>query len=327
MKTFDYAAAWREVARPAYLALSADVLRLYAATAEATEGRHQAADLAMDWPEGLREQFALIDSEALAWAAHVIHNAGHWHPSKPGRPIDLPGRNSGAHWKFSHLADQELRGRLGMAERGRGMDAAGLSYEVHQGALRLCYSSKNSWTWAEVAPATEAGRAAAEPIRRKLAQQLAGIHTRHVNARDQVAHQGIEAIRQGGHAFPQAWAVLLDVAGRFMVEEGDQAPDPDVPPPDLAAIQAAKVERLRKDCAAKVRELERERDGRTWWTCKGFHNLDNLIYYAHTDVFTWGWRQPVGPVLLGQLLDVVSEFPYPYAIKTHDGRTLEGGQG
>lgn len=65
-----------------------------------------------------------------------------------------------------------------------------------------------------------------------------------------------------------------------------------------------------------------ERNGMLWLWERGF-DLDNVIYYQHTDRFGIGWRSPVSASVCSKLLDVISEFPHRYTIKTEDGRTLE----
>lgn len=63
-----------------------------------------------------------------------------------------------------------------------------------------------------------------------------------------------------------------------------------------------------------------ERDGLLWLWDKGL-SLDNVIYYSHTGTFSFGWRSPVSESVKSRILDVISEFPFPYEIKS-EGRTL-----
>lgn len=65
-----------------------------------------------------------------------------------------------------------------------------------------------------------------------------------------------------------------------------------------------------------------ERDGMLWLWDKGL-SLDNVIYYSHTGKFSFGWRSPVSAEVESKLLDVISEFPFPYEIKTASGKKLE----
>lgn len=64
-----------------------------------------------------------------------------------------------------------------------------------------------------------------------------------------------------------------------------------------------------------------ERDGMMWLWDHGI-SLDNVIYYSHTQVFSFGWRSPVSPEVKSRLLDLLSEFPFQYEIKPATGSTL-----
>lgn len=66
-----------------------------------------------------------------------------------------------------------------------------------------------------------------------------------------------------------------------------------------------------------------KRDGFLWLMDHGL-DVNNCIYYDHTGVFTFGWRQAVGPEIRSAILNVISEFQWPYCIKCDDGKELEG---
>lgn len=61
-----------------------------------------------------------------------------------------------------------------------------------------------------------------------------------------------------------------------------------------------------------------ERDGFLWLWDHGM-NLDNVIYYSHTGVFCFGWREPVSASVESAILDFISEFPFAYEIKSVNG--------
>jgi hypothetical protein len=94
-----------------------------------------------------------------------------------------------------------------------------------------------------------------------------------------------------------------------------------------SARGAARIAKKRADVIAKcdkeTRHAKIECDGFLWMMDRGI-NTDNLIFYSHTERFCFGWRQPVDEDLLSAVLDVVSEFPFAYDIKTADGHTLSG---
>lgn len=74
----------------------------------------------------------------------------------------------------------------------------------------------------------------------------------------------------------------------------------------------------------KYRLAATERDGMLWLHDHGIRTA-NIIFYSHTGRFCFGWRDKADPEFVSALLEVVSEFPFPYDIKCHDGRTLSGG--
>ena len=88
-----------------------------------------------------------------------------------------------------------------------------------------------------------------------------------------------------------------------------------------------RIAKARADVIAKAAKESRhaamERDGFLWFMDRGIRT-DNLIFYSHTERFCFGWRKPVGDELRAAVLDVVSEFPFPYELKCADGRTLSG---
>ena len=342
MKTFDYARAWAELARPDYDTRPANIRALFLRTAIAAADCQQGPDLAMIWPDpekdpragGFREMFDTTPAEALAFAARVIYFLGHWKPSAVDVPagLELPAAEAqacqaGAHWKFSDYADQSLRTRLGLPNDAR--YGRGVHLEVHEGAIRVCYSSPDVWTWVDVAPATARGKAYADGC----AAQVQYAYQRHTAPRrhDEAASEVLAAIKTSIAGWPAEWLAWRDVSNRYMVEEGQQGT-----PENRTAklrLRAATLPAQVDAKIAKYTDAQRiELHGRCWWLNHGIDD-ENLIYYDHTGVFCFGWRQPVGPETLAELLALVSEFPYPYTIKAGphaehpNGYTYEGGRG
>ena len=140
---FNYRRAWHELARPAFRCLPANIRDLYELVRADYCHLVQGLNLDVVWPQypGLRNLFEDLDSEYLAQAAAVIHNYGHWM---------CDGNDGGAHWRFSNLADQVLRQRLGLGRDGKGR----LHFVVVEGALRFCHDTRDSWEWKNVCLAT-----------------------------------------------------------------------------------------------------------------------------------------------------------------------------
>lgn len=76
------------------------------------------------------------------------------------------------------------------------------------------------------------------------------------------------------------------------------------------------IEEYEKDTNAATTE----RDGMLWLWDHGF-DLDNVIYYKHSDTFGFGWRSPLSSAVASKLLDIISEFPFRYEIKAEGGKS------
>lgn len=83
-----------------------------------------------------------------------------------------------------------------------------------------------------------------------------------------------------------------------------------------------------------VRARARKKISRAYCERRGYERLvelnlgrlakENVIFYDHTGRFGFGWRKPLSGLELSDVLDVISEFSFPYDIKCEDGRTLSG---
>lgn len=87
----------------------------------------------------------------------------------------------------------------------------------------------------------------------------------------------------------------------------------------------ARIAKQRLDIITKanntIKHAETERDGMLWLLDHGL-KIDNVIWYAHTGKFSFGWRKPVENEVRAAILEVISEFPFEYEIKYADGKTL-----
>lgn len=94
-----------------------------------------------------------------------------------------------------------------------------------------------------------------------------------------------------------------------------------------ATSDKERIAKIRHDIEAKrkksIDDANTEANGLIWLMDHGI-NTSNVIFYTHTQCFTFGWRKPVDAEVLSGILDVISEFNYPYEIKCEDGRTLTG---
>lgn len=158
MEHFDYARAWKELASPAWSATPEPLRDVLRGIAEHARNVNQDRD-SLDINAG-PIHLGSFASWTLADAARAIYFFGHWKPS-PEAGLFYPGTS----WKVSNVLDQELTKRIGLT-RDRKVGRNGWSFEVHEGALRMCYGSRNEWNWREVGPATAEVYAAAFGVAR-----------------------------------------------------------------------------------------------------------------------------------------------------------------
>lgn len=230
MKTFDYEKAWQDLALPAFKQLPTAVLCLAEEVGIVADDLHQDKQCCMIWPEDggkLREMFNRLDSVTLSRAAHVLHDYNYWRPGKSiagNAPVTKCG------WKFSNYADQVLRSRYNIALDSKAM----VGLRIHEGTIRVCYSSSDMWTWHEVAPATDEGMEKAGLIASQLSHKMAGITRR--DDRDSAANLFMEELKK-----TVAWPDF-DISG-YMVEEEElklrQAAR--MPKPDKEKLIASKA--------------------------------------------------------------------------------------
>jgi hypothetical protein len=206
---FDHETAWREVAEPAFHALPEGVRRLYEETCKVARDLGQLPDLTVPWPDvpGFRAQFDTLDDLALATAARVVYYYGHWAPHYPDPDA------AGGTWKFSHYCDQVLRERMGLRRKSSDFGAC---YLVHEGLLRVGVSTRFSWTFDEVAPATRENLAEIRAVVDAIVVPKRSAQRRTLDAYVDAVRA---ACKQLAVRLQPGFADLLDVQ-RFMVPAG-----------------------------------------------------------------------------------------------------------
>lgn len=75
-----------------------------------------------------------------------------------------------------------------------------------------------------------------------------------------------------------------------------------------------KRKRLKDDCRKQVRLARMERDGMLWLMAKNI-NLDNCIFYNHTETFTFGWRKKLSSDVEQTLRTITVGFPFKLSFK------------
>lgn len=304
MKEFDYEQAWIELALPAYKKLPTQIHVLLETVGTAAAELSQLNDCSMPWPEDggkLRELFDQVSTDDLSMASMVVYYYGHWWPGKVATRMNapvIPGSEHGSSWKFSNYADQVLRERLSIQHRDKG---SGVGLLIHEGRIRIYYSSINCWTWEEIAMANDAGLAEGKKLCAKLRARI-GVK---LTDSDNIAHKFIEELRTG--ELKGDWDTK-----RFMVEKSEIETRrlKNLPEPEWSKLRVEAIADFESEVAAKKKEL----DGKLWLLDHRIPD-SNAIYYNHTGRWCFGWRTPYTGESRLALLESLKEFPFDYDVE------------
>lgn len=147
MKTFDYRAAWEDLAQPAFESVDPRARAIYEEIST-MEGLRQGTNLAVPIPEELRHAFDAIPAVQLAIAARVLYFFDHWGPNGEST------KSNGAGWKFANMADQVLAERYEIPSRFTRDPGRGKSVRIIEGVVRIQFATVGSWQWVEIGTAS-----------------------------------------------------------------------------------------------------------------------------------------------------------------------------
>ena len=91
---------------------------------------------------------------------------------------------------------------------------------------------------------------------------------------------------------------------------------------DKAHIAAQRLD-IENEYKKIIHHAKIEHDGLLWLLDHGI-KTNNVIYYDHKRIFSFGWRNPLSDDMRNAVLEVISEFPFPYELVCANGNTLEG---
>lgn len=72
---------------------------------------------------------------------------------------------------------------------------------------------------------------------------------------------------------------------------------------------------LQSEYGRSITSARNKYDGMIWLLDHGI-STENVIYYSHTGKFCFGWRTPCSHDVTSKLLDLLTEFPFDYDIKS-----------
>ena len=284
MTDFNYQKAYCVQALPAFKNLPEHVKKAHKKLLPLVGELQQGRNLEIPLNDKIRAIFDKLPILEIAQLSRASYFVGHWHPGILPSPFE---KKRGESWKVSNCADQVLRERLQPPPR----------IEIHEGKLRVTYSSRDCWLWEEFALATE---------------------------------KNLQTFKESNLPFGES--TLLKSAEKLAEHIGDLWPDVDSMKDnelykEFVALanqrtedkNREKVADLLKDARASAkREIETAKiktEAYTWLLDNGFTDLDNVIYYNHTKTFCFGWRNSLSDKEKSKLLDILCEFPFEYETK------------
>ena len=81
-----------------------------------------------------------------------------------------------------------------------------------------------------------------------------------------------------------------------------------------AEVRAKQKDEVLTEFARDQRRATMERDGKLWLLEHGMQ-LENVIFYNHTESFSFGWRSAYTGKVREKVLELLKTFPFPYDVK------------
>lgn len=281
---FNYEKAFFTQALPAFNQLTTKTREVHLKLILLVGDLRQGRDLNIPMTDPIKELIESLSTKEIAELSRASYFVGHW---KPGN-VESPFENKrGESWKIANCCDQILRKRLNTPHNIR----------IHEGKLRVTFSNKNCWLWEEFGLATEEnlqvfkdcqlpfGESTLEKSAKKLASQIGDLW-------------GDPDTELSNDAYLQ---FVKDKQEKKMKKLKDKASG-------LIAEAKQKADNL-------IKTAEIETEAYTYLIGNEYFDLDNVIYYAHTKRFCFGWRKPLEEKTKSLLSTILEEFPFDYDLK------------
>lgn len=188
MTEFDFKKAWKETILPKWEDMDYSLkLAIFQASEIVKERPQRKKDLNIEYTPDLKKLFENFKIDALAESSHIVYFLGHWFPyeiplDEFSKAYNLGNLLTHSTWKVSNILDQILAERLGIENRPEKHPSCQFFYNgVHQGKLRVAYSSLKLWTWVEVCWATHLPSLPCTPIIEREAEDLLNGWSRRLN--------------------------------------------------------------------------------------------------------------------------------------------------
>jgi hypothetical protein len=142
MTNFNYEKGYCVLANPAFNNFNNNQAGAFNALLPMVKNLNQDKTLNIPLSQEMEDVLKPLSCQEIAVISRASYFVGHWFPGSLSEPFE---NGSGESWKVANVCDQVLRKRLDVPTR----------LQIHEGVLRVAFSSKNCWLWQEFGLATE----------------------------------------------------------------------------------------------------------------------------------------------------------------------------
>lgn len=277
MADFNYQKAYCVLALPAFNSLNNNQkIAYYGLIPLVGELRQGFKDLNIPMTPTIESILNELSTHEIAEVARASYFVGHWYPGLLPKPFE---NKRGESWKVANCCDQILRKRLVIPH----------NIQIHEGKLRVTFSSKDCWMWEEFGLATEKNlrlfKECGLSFNEKYFEKSAKILT-----------------KQCGDLWPN----VDNLPNNELYEQFLRLHRED----EIKKLNQQKIDYL-AGLRKKIDQARKEYSGYEWLI---EHNIDhkNCIYYDHTDVFSFGWRELIPLDEKAELTEKLKNFPYAW---------------
>jgi len=279
MNDFNYEKAWFVLAKPTFLNLNTAQLNAHSKVRALIGELNQDTGLNIPLTPAIESILDELQTKELAELSNCSMFVGHW---QPGKVESLFDNQRGESWKVTNVCDQILRKRL-YGESGKHRT------EIHDGKLRVTFSSRECWLWDEFALATK---------------------------------ENLQIFKDCGLPFGED--TLQESASKLKAQINDLWGDVDTFPDNKDyknflenkkkwELEKIKIQKRKKilDLVQDIKNAEKELKAFTW-LIENNVDYDNCILYNHSDTFSFGWRDLLSTEEREILTKQLKDFPYKW---------------
>jgi len=281
MNDFNYEKAYFLFAEPSFKGLNTKQLDAHSKLRVLGGELQQDESLNIPLSPAMQSILDELSTQELAEMSRASYFLGHW---KPSHTIELFDNKRGESWKVANLCDQVLRQRLNAPH----------NIQIHEGILRVTFSSRDCWLWDEFGLATESNLQTYKDCGLPFGEDTLNDSAKQLKTKinDLWLTDIVDSLPNN-----DSYLSFLEIKKAWQLKE-------------LKKRNAEKIESLKKD----VENAKIELDAFTW-LIQNDVDTENCIFYDRKDVFCFGWRNKLTPDEGKALIPKLIDFPYQYELK------------